>query len=228
MECLYLPKFDISDSQLYLPEEESKHIKVLRLKQDDEIMITNGTGLLVTARIDISSKIQTLAKIIHKHENYGEIQRNVTLALGILKNRERFEFAIEKATELGIKRFIPLITNRCQKASIKKERLVAKAIASIKQSKRAYLPIIEDAITLEDYLRSLDEKQQIVQGNQHGVAVTEFDFGESVSVMIGPEGGFANNEFELLQKYNAQKVNYGNRRLRAETAAIVGIAFACQ
>ncbi len=228
MECLYLPDLKESSYNLVLPEDESKHIRSLRLRHLDRIMITNGKGLVANATLDLSEHKHAKANIDELMKNEGEIERDVTLALGILSNKDRFEFALEKSIELGVKSFIPLITQRCQKTTVKTERLNSKAIAALKQCKRAFLPTIEQPITLTEYINTLDNDVQIVQANQFGENVSNFHFDKKVVMVIGPEGGLSPEEFTFLIDSGASKVNFGNRRLRAETAAIVGTAFACK
>ncbi len=228
MECLYLPELQESSFTLVLPEDESKHIRSLRLRHLDNIMITNGKGLVANATLDLSVHKHAKANIEEIIRDAGEIERYVTLALGVLANKDRFEFALEKAVELGVSKFVPLITQRCQKKTVKLDRLHAKAVAALKQCKRAVLPTIEHPMTLSDYIETLDSDIQIIQANQYGENVNDFEFGQNIAMIIGPEGGLSPDEFTLLINSGARKVNLGNRRLRAETAAIVGTAFACQ
>jgi 16S rRNA (uracil1498-N3)-methyltransferase len=228
MECLYLPDLIKGNNTIQLPKDECQHLKALRLRTGDSIMLTNGIGLGADGIIEINGTKQAQVRINHFFEEMGEIERNVTLALGILSNRERFEFALEKAIELGVKTFVPLITKHCQKNIVKHERMQAKAIAAIKQCKRARLPEIAEPISLVSFLESIPSDTQLVHATQFGNPAREFQFHSNVIMFVGPEGGFAPEEEELLTKKNASPINFGNRRLRAETAAMIGTAFACE
>lgn len=228
MECLYLPELTKNNSAISLPKEECHHLKVLRLHNGDDVMLTNGIGLGADGIIEIDGLNHALVRINAFFEEMGEIERNVTLAMGILSNRERFEFALEKAIELGVKTFVPLITKHCQKKLVKHERMQAKAIAAIKQCKRARLPEITEPISLVKFLKTIPEHSQLVHANQFGSPARNFQFQENVVMFVGPEGGFSPDEEDLLTQKNATQINFGNRRLRAETAAMIGTAFACE
>jgi 16S rRNA (uracil1498-N3)-methyltransferase len=210
-----------------LPDDECKHVKALRLREGESIFLSSGKGLAAEGRITFPGKKGVSVSITEFHDNPGEIERDVTLALGILSNKDRFEFALEKSVELGIKNFIPLITERCQKKTVKYERLQAKAIAALKQCKRGCLPEIKEAQNISDVLSSATSGTQFVLANEYGDNPRDFIFREKLILFVGPEGGFSEEERKLIENMNADKLALGNRRLRAETAALAGVSFAC-
>lgn len=227
MECLYCPNLTENQSKLILPEEETKHVKALRLKEGEKIFLTNGKGTGAEGIIFFPGKKAASVHIEKQIQNPGEISRNVTLALGILTNKDRFEFALEKAVELGVKRFVPLLTERCQKKKVNPERLQAKAIAAMKQCRRGVLPEILRPFSPKDIDKLTEENTQVVLANEYGKPVGKFGFSDDVLLLIGPEGGFTPTERDIFERMGAEKISLGNRRLRAETAAISGISFAC-
>jgi|YNPMSStandDraft_1061717.scaffolds.fasta_scaffold00011_84 16S rRNA (uracil1498-N3)-methyltransferase len=223
MECIYIPDLSKNSISIQIPESEIRHIRALRLKKGDDIMITNGEGISCYAKINYLNKNECFAEVnFFLEDNHAELIRKVALALGILQDRDRFEFALEKAVELGVSEFIPLITDYSQKNKINVERLRAKAIAALKQCKRSFLPIIYNPIKLDEIIKF--NYDCIILADSDGSKPYLKSNNESIIYVVGPEGGFSSKELELLQIYKAIRWNLGNRRLRAETSAIVGLS----
>lgn len=224
MECIFIPEFDKFSDLLEISDSEFTHIKALRLKEGEGCYISNGKTLGGIAELISFSKKSCTLKVKSFIENMGETGIQIVLALGILANRERFEFALEKAIELGITEFVPLTTKFSQKDKVNVPRLESKAIAAIKQCRRTLLPKIHPQMSIEkaiEYCKS----EQIILADEYGISANQIEIPikKKLCFFIGPEGGFSDNEIAIISQ-NAVKLNLGCRRLRAETAAITSIS----
>jgi 16S rRNA (uracil1498-N3)-methyltransferase len=222
MESIYYLELNNNSDIIEINLPESKHLKALRMQIRDTVFITNGAGLFAESIIISFTNYKYYLKVKKLFNNYNELPFSLGLGMGIIDSRERFEFALEKATELGVSDFYPLITNFSQKKFINLDRLNAKAVASIKQCLRARLPIIHKPQTLNEFHNN-------IINNYNQIIITDID-GEkpfiqnnslSTIVIVGPEGGFSMEELAHFKKNNNTKFwNLGQRRLRTETAAI--------
>ncbi len=224
MECIFIPEFDKFSDLLEVSDSEFTHIKALRLKEGEDCYISNGKNLGGIAEAIAFSKKSCTLKVKSIIENMGETGTQIILALGILANRERFEFALEKAIELGITEFIPLTTKFSQKDKVNVARLEAKAIAAIKQCRRSLLPKIHPQMSIAKALEYCTS-EQIILADEYGVNANKIEISppKKLCFFIGPEGGFSDDEIAIISQ-NAVKLNLGCRRLRAETAVIAAIS----
>ena len=222
MECLYLPEFDESCETLKIYGEKLKHLRALRLKINDKILLTNGIGYSALSTVIDNIKSNFILKVIEKYISLNEPQNKFSLAIGILDNKDRFEFALEKSVELGISNFFPIISDYTQKSKINNDRLKLKAIAALEQSKRSYLTNINEPQKLDTFLKNnyLNFKNIILCDEFGDKPInTKIDF--PCLILVGPEGGFSQKEIEFIKSYNNITLwNLGKTRLRAETAAI--------
>lgn len=221
MECLYLPELNRESNNIIISGEEYKHFKVLRLRDNESILASNGQGLLAELLVRNIDKRQATADIINISEQSKPLQ-HLSVALGILDNRDRFEFAIEKCVELGVQEFYPLVSQFTQRKSLNINRLELKAIAALKQSKRAWKMIMHEETKLNTLLKAdfdviyfadmlATGKMQAVEGN--------------ALIVVGPEGGFSDEECDLLRNTaKVQPFTLGENRLRAETALLTSVA----
>ncbi|MFP4369167.1 MAG: RsmE family RNA methyltransferase [Candidatus Kapaibacterium sp.] len=225
MECIYLDSLHEDISQIICEGDESRHLKALRLGPGDEIMITNGRGLSAIAMIKSLGSKEHELKIKKLLPGYGEDEFSTGLAIGILRNRDRFEYALEKAIELGVKYFIPLVCEHTQFAKFNRKRLESKAIAAIKQCKRSLLPKIYDPVRINELFNIEIRNTRFIAAEQdHSSGISSFR-NSDFCLIIGPEGGFSENELLFLREStNVNFINLGKRRLRAETAAIAGLS----
>jgi 16S rRNA (uracil1498-N3)-methyltransferase len=148
----------------------------------------------------------------------------ITVALGVLDHRDRFEMAVEKLTELGVARIIPMLCHRARHLRTTNERLTAKAIAAITQSGNPFLPLIDPPTELEQVV-SATACDLVIVGDAHGHPPVEdarrLDTADQVLLVVGPEGGLSDEELQLLASKDAtRRWRIGHLRLRAETAAI--------
>lgn len=224
MHFFYIPDLDIQNPSL--PEDESKHaIKVLRMSVGDQLRLTNGKGLLLTAAIkDPTAKTCTLTIIESQQVQKPSPER--WLAVAPTKNTDRLEWLVEKATELGITGVTPIICERSERKIQKKDRLEKIAIAALKQSQQAWLPEITEAITLSKFLEEGFKGQGFIahcnEGHKRKLA-SLYSVGENATIFIGPEGDFTENEVKLALSKGCQPVSLGTNRLRTETAALFAL-----
>jgi len=235
MESIFINELNFNSQKLEVPKDEAKHLKVLRTKDNEEILITNGKSLAAIATVKRTNKNDFVATVKQVIPNFGELDFSVSLAIGILDSQSRFEFAIEKCIELGVSEIFPLTLDFSQQKKINHERLVAKSIATIKQCKRSKLPIIHFPQTVKELLEKISispEKYQIILTDENGetpantrdchASLAMTDSNKNTIIFVGCEGGFSEKEL-LLFPQNTVRWNLGNRRLRAETAAIISM-----
>ncbi|MCX8054496.1 MAG: 16S rRNA (uracil(1498)-N(3))-methyltransferase [Ignavibacteria bacterium] len=223
MECIYLTELSKNSQIIKITADEARHLRALRIKDNEHILITNGSGLICKASVIREKKDEYVAQIINfLDENYGELSRELALGVGILQDRERFEMILEKSVELGVSHFFPLITDYSQKKSLNSSRLQAKAVSAMKQCKRSRLPKIYEPLSLQEI--SMFQFEKIILSDENGEKPNLPQLCKSVLLLVGPEGGFSQREIEYLNKLNIEKWKLGNRRLRTETAAISGLS----
>ena len=227
MDYFYCPREHIRGTTFLIDGEEFSHlVHVMRKKAGDEIRIVDGEGSAFDARIEEMKKKTASGKILRSLVQHNEPALEVTLAVGVLKNPSKFDFLVEKTTELGVRRIIPLMTERTIPSHAKIDRWQKLALAAMKQCGRSFLPIVQPLTTLDELLESaapVDLKiiahEKIEMSEQLPVIVTEQV--RSMMLLVGPEGGFSESEVEQCREAGFQSMNLGNRRLRTETAAIV-------
>ncbi|MCX7736312.1 MAG: 16S rRNA (uracil(1498)-N(3))-methyltransferase [Candidatus Kapabacteria bacterium] len=225
MHCLYHPKANRTIKEYFFENDDLKHLKAIRLRVGEKVMITNGQGLSIIANIGVVHNNGLVIENPLFFEDYGELDIKVSVGLAILDNRERMEFALEKCIELGAKEFYPLITKNSQKKIINIERLKAKSISALKQCQRSQLIEIYPAIDIFELERKFVEFDSIILADFNGETYNTKFRKSSNLILIGPEGGFTDEEINFIKKNpKTISVNLGKRRLRAETAAIAMMA----
>jgi 16S rRNA (uracil1498-N3)-methyltransferase len=231
-EYFYIESSSLTQNTFSLSGDEAKHIyKVLRKKIGDVIWATDGQDTVYEAKISAIEKNHVAASILSKHRQLGEPEVDVTLAIGLLKNPARFDWIIEKGTEIGVRSFIPLTTERTIPENIKIERCSHLAIAAMKQSCRCYLPVIAEVTSLEKVVRDAQKydvkiilHEEISHEHFVEAVLKKNPFSHSILFLIGPEGGFSEDEITLASQNGFIAASLGKRRLRTETAAIVAAA----
>ncbi len=211
-------------SEFELSAEESHHVtKVMRCQQDDLIHVTNGFGTLIEGVIFRLHKKSTLIKVV-KLLAQNPPESELTIAISPTKNMDRFEWFLEKATEIGVKRVIPMLTDNSERKVIKKERLIKKMISAMKQSGRLWLPELSEITPFEEILSLGIKSKYIAHCHNIDKQHLKKSFKDISLVLIGPEGGFTKMEVELASENDFVGLDLGAYRLRSETAGIV----ACQ
>lgn len=217
MECFYLPDLNKTSKEFAFSSDEVNHLKVLRIENNDQIMVTNGLGLSSIGTIEIISK-KYLFYPKEYFDEYGEIDAKITVGFGVLSIKDRNEFLIEKCVELGVTNFLPFNSRYVQSKGINIEKFQLKIIAALKQCKRSKLPTIKSVIDLKKI--DFSTYDNVILADEYGDKSIK-DIGKNTLIIVGPEGGFHESEIEMLEKIaKLQKIYLGPNRLRAETAAI--------
>jgi 16S rRNA (uracil1498-N3)-methyltransferase len=209
----------------FLSEEESLHCaKVLRLIEGTLINISDGNGNCFVARIINAHAKHTLVEIIEKQHELRDETKLIHIAIAPTKNRDRMEWFVEKATEIGVDIITPVFCHFSERKSISQERLEKIAVAAMKQSQRAYLPKLNAALSLHQLLGQTTETQRFI-AHCYEEEKTElqrvYTPDSNAIVLIGPEGDFTHEEVMEALHYGFSPVSLGDNRLRTETAGIV-------
>ncbi|MBS1626792.1 MAG: 16S rRNA (uracil(1498)-N(3))-methyltransferase [Bacteroidetes bacterium] len=210
-------------SPFILSEETSKHcIQVLRIKEGEFINLTDGKGNLFTAQIKQADKKHCVVNILSNQYNPTQ-KRVISLAVSLTKNNSRFEWLLEKATEIGVSEIIPLLCKRTEKQHFRFERMNNILIAAILQSKQTWLPILHNPTTFQATVQSSSYQQKLIAHciENEKTSITDLPLSNNIQILIGPEGDFTEEEIQLAQKHNYLSVTLGNTRLRTETAGMV-------
>ena len=225
MHLFYLPDLQSDDTTAHFPEEESVHaVRVLRLNVGDEVLMTNGKGWMFTAAIAVSHHKHTEAQIVAKRHLPRNAGFHLHLAVAPTKNIARFEWFLEKACEIGVDEITPLLCEHSERQKLNMERLNRVLIAAMKQSQTAVLPLLHPPCDIQTLALQCETQQKFVGWcNDHtaGALFDRIQPGNSVTVLIGPEGDFSDKEINMLKVNGFQPVSMGRQRLRTETAAIV-------
>lgn len=227
MHLFYTAAIEPHHKDFILTEEESKHaIRVLRLLSGDVVGLVDGRGGWYTAEITDPHPKRTVLRVLSVEENYQKPLYDLHIAIAPTKNIDRIEWFLEKVTEVGITEITPLIVEHSERKEVKLDRLNKVVVAAMKQSLKAYLPIINPAISFSAFLdqqsavaavKSIahcldDDKKQFL----HDVCPV----GGKYLVLIGPEGDFSPSEIEKALSMGYFPVSLGSSRLRTETAAL--------
>ena len=223
MQLFYVP--DISGAEVILNETESKHaIRVLRLKEGDEIELVDGKGGFYKARIQNANPKKCQLSIIESQTDFGKKDFHLHIAIAPTKNIDRTEWFLEKCTEIGIDEVTPLLSEHSERKVIKPERLEKILVSAMKQSVKAYLPKLNGLTKLSDLLSQATETKKFIAHCNEGEKPHLKNVvkpGDNVLILIGPEGDFSPEEVTLALEYGFEAISLGNARLRTETAGVV-------
>jgi 16S rRNA (uracil1498-N3)-methyltransferase len=219
-----------------LTEEESRHCaKVLRHNVGDTINVIDGCGSLLECRIIECGK-KVVCSVESVKENFGTHNYHLTMAVCPTKNIDRYEWFLEKATEMGIDEVVPVIGEHSERRIIKPERLEKILVSAAKQSLKGAIPVLRDAVSVKQFIKECaaaegvkliaycgeQEKVTLAQAVQKAVAANP---GASrITILIGPEGDFSPAEVEAAIGAGFLPLTLGDSRLRTETAAVAAVA----
>ncbi len=224
MQLFYNNILTESSTEIKFSREESKHIaKVLRKKEGDVLHITNGKGLLFTATITFSNPSQCHATI-DSVEKQAQKLYTLHLVVAPTKMNDRYEWFLEKATEIGIDQITPVICDHSERKVVKQERFERILQSAMKQSLQAYLPQLNPAISFSEFITQKNTGQLLIAHCEETQKQSLKDVLQpkgDVTILIGPEGDFSTQEIELALSAGFVPVTLGETRLRTETAAIV-------
>jgi 16S rRNA (uracil1498-N3)-methyltransferase len=230
-----LPFFYYPDTnaakEILLDEDTSKHIvQVLRMKVGEQLNLTDGKGNLLTCEIINDHKKHCSVKIINSQFT-NQHSRKITIAISLLKNSNRFEWFLEKATEISISEIIPLICERTEKEKFRQDRMEGIIISAMLQSQQCWLPVLHKPIAYDLIFR----QEEIIHASQKFIAHCIKDQKRNLAdlvneslpsqiILIGPEGDFTPDEVQLAIQNHFDAVSLGDTRLRGETAGVVAAA----
>ncbi|MBW6497568.1 MAG: 16S rRNA (uracil(1498)-N(3))-methyltransferase [Bacteroidales bacterium] len=221
MHVFYSPITD--GPMLILSEEESHHaVKVLRLRPGQQIVVTDGLGKWIEGELAETNARTCVVNISRRSEQPPRPFR-LHMAVAPTKNIDRFEWFLEKATECGIDEITPVFCENSERHVIKAERLEKVLVAAMKQSMRAYLPILNPAMKLKDFLKQEVKGSRIIAHCGNGarnILQNVYEQGQDTVVLIGPEGDFSETEVNISLEAGYAPITLGQHRLRTETAAL--------
>ncbi len=224
MQLFYNPSIDEQTASFSFDKEESKHIiKVLRKKDGDILYVTNGLGYLFECEITLASDNKCTVQI-NAFEKKEASKFHLHLAVAPTKMNDRFEWFLEKATEIGIQEITPIICDRSERKVINKERFDKIILSALKQCNELYLPKLNDAITFKEFISLQQQGLNLIahcEKTNKKTLKSVLKANEDITLLIGPEGDFSTKEINLALEKNYIPVSLGNTRLRTETAAVV-------
>ena len=229
-----LPYFFVQElaseaQNLILNEEQSKHlIQVLRMQKEEEILLTDGNGTKAHSVIIDDHRKRCEVKIVSVKKE-EELVPKISIAISLIKNVSRFEWFLEKATEIGVNEIIPIVCERTEKEKFRLDRMQNILISAMLQSQQCWLPVFHEPIEFKKLIEENKDHQKFIahclpqQKQQLAFLINHspFTIHHSSVIVIGPEGDFTENEIQLALNKNFQAVALGNTRLRTETAGIV-------
>ncbi|MDT8414008.1 MAG: 16S rRNA (uracil(1498)-N(3))-methyltransferase [Flavobacteriaceae bacterium] len=225
MQLFYQPELDQTHTNCLFPAAESLHLaKVLRKKSGDVVQVTNGKGYLFDVQLTHINPKQSVGEIVRTHFEAPDAF-HLHLAVAPTKSMDRFEWFLEKATEIGIHEITPIICENSERKVIKIERLQKILQAAMKQSLRSYLPQLNEPVSLSTLLENVQASQRFIAycGDAGQKPLTGLVKPKTaVLLLIGPEGDFSEKEIDMATHHNFDAVTFGEKRLRTETAALVG------
>ena len=232
---------DIQDARIRLDPEESAHlVRVLRHRAGDEVSVIDGRGTLYHCVLELADARGAEVRIMREEPGFGVHPYHLTMAVCPTKNIDRYEWFVEKATEIGVDVVAPVIGERSERKVVKTERLRRIALSATKQSLKAAIPQIAEPVSVRDFIAAAPadalklicycfddvERLPITDVLRRQAAAPATVAGgacraESVWVLIGPEGDFSPEEAALARENGWIPVSLGDSRLRTETAAVV-------
>lgn len=228
----YVP--DLSSDTLTLEEDTSKHVvQVLRMKVEEQLLLTDGKGTKAIATIIDDNRKRCTVKLSDVTQEQPRVV-NVSIGISLVKNASRFEWFLEKATEIGVTEIIPLLCDRTEKEKFRHDRLQSILISAMLQSQQCWLPLLHEPTAFDKVVKETttqnkfiahclpEKKQQLIAF--HSVLHTH----SSSLVLIGPEGDFTEAEIASALQQGFEPVALGNTRLRTETAGMVAATLLCQ
>lgn len=214
---------EINNQSVIINNEEQQHIvKVLRMKEGEEIHVTDGKGNLASGTLVIEGKKAGI-NVENIQTETPNFKPRLHIAIAPTKNIDRIEFFVEKAVEMGISEITILQTEKTERKNINIDKIRKQAIAASKQSLRFHFPVINDLIKLSDFLKNIDSETTFVahcNENLERIHLNEIPKIENYIFLIGPEGDFSDKEILFLAEKGIKAVSLGNQRLRTETAGV--------
>ncbi|RUT70043.1 16S rRNA (uracil(1498)-N(3))-methyltransferase [Flavobacterium cupreum] len=224
MQLFYNPNIDETTESFSFDKEESRHIiKVLRKKDSDILHVTNGLGFLFETEITLASDNKCTVQVLSVTKAV-QPKFKLHLAVAPTKMNDRYEWFLEKATEIGVQEITPVFCDRSERKNINPERFEKIILSAMKQSNETFLPKLNPAISFKEFIKQQNEGLQLIAHCEETDKKSLKEVlkpNENVTILIGPEGDFSEKEIALALENNFKPVALGNTRLRTETAALV-------
>ena len=232
MQLFYAP--DLTTPRYTLGEEESKHcIRVLRLRRGDTLHLTDGRGTLYRCEIAEEDARRCTVRVVERFPDYERMPYRLTMAVAPTKNIERFEWFLEKATEVGVSEIVPLLCERSERRALKIERAERVVVSAMKQSLKAFCPTLRPLTPFGEAAAMPFEGRKFIAHcapaqSPAGKAYLARALrpGETATVFIGPEGDFSPGEIAFALANGFEEITLGRQRLRTETAALAAVVMA--
>ena len=227
----YVPNAESSNE---LPAEEAAHAsRVLRLESGDEVFLIDGAGCFFKAQLSLVTKSRCLYDIVERLPQEKTWRGRIAIAMAPTKVIDRVEWTLEKATEIGVDEFSLLNCAFSERRNVKLERLDKIVVAAVKQSRKAWKPLLNDLQSFEHFMK---QPRKGVKYIAHCYAeidkkdlyneLTQLNCDDEVTILIGPEGDFSIEEVRLAMSQGYVSVSLGQSRLRTETAALAATMIA--
>ena len=220
MQLFYCP--EVFEGSCYLSNEESRHcVKVLRKQEGDVIHLIDGKGSFYEVEITVASQKKVLFDIV---KQWSEAPRSYSLHIAIAptKNNDRYEWFLEKATEIGVDEITPVVCAHSERKVIKQERMEKIILSATKQSLKAKLPTLNPAISFKEFFAKEHLSDCfIAHCEEQDKTSLQSIVSDNSLILIGPEGDFSSKEINVALIHNFKPVSLGSSRLRTETAGIV-------
>lgn len=232
LPLFFKPFIDITATIIALDEPTSKHIiQVLRMQVGEGLQLTDGAGHLFTVEITSDNRKKCEVKILEKVFHPAAVSK-ISIAISPVKNNSRFEWFLEKATEIGVGEIIPLLCERTEKQHFKYDRMNNILVSAMLQSQQVWLPVLHEPVKYKTFIEQSSVQQKFIahcidEKNKKPLTQQLTDSTISKLILIGPEGDFTEEEIDLALQNNFAPVSLGNTRLRTETAGMMAAAILC-
>ena len=223
MDSYYHP--NIQGDQIQLGPEESMHcVKVMRRKPGDRVNVVDGKGGFYQTKIAETDRSACLLTIEDVEQEYKKLGYDLHIGIAPTKNMDRFEWFLEKTTEIGIGSITPLLCEHSERKHLRYDRLEKIMISAMKQSDKAFLPNLNELTPYHDWLSGLNAEMKLIahcEEEGHRLNIWRAGKSSSIAIAIGPEGDFSPGEIQAAREAGFTPISLGDHRLRTETAGVV-------
>ena len=226
----YISSLDSTQKQCILDEATSKHVvQVLRMTAGERLNLTDGRGHIAEAVIKEAHKKHCLVDL-QKINFFEAPVRKVTIAISLIKNPSRFEWFLEKATEIGVTQIIPLFCERTEKEKFRLDRMQTLCVSAMLQSQQCWLPLLNEPASFKQLIELTQDSQKFIahcENTGEKLHLSSVKSPHPSVILIGPEGDFTPAEIRLAMDHQYIAVSLGETRLRTETAGVVAAVLLC-